>query len=219
MRLEESSIYPFIKQYPELQKLYRVPGGKVVVSLFGGEDEYVWFLINGKVKVEAEGENGKRMMVDILVEDNYVGHLSNFFGQNFYCTSTAVVTSTFIRIPSERFKEMLSKDIRFQRHFNKKIIVRLYTMYKKDLAIHLFGQREQIAHYIITNEVGGACHVNNVNTICEMLRISRRNFYNLVKKLADDGIIEHLGGVIYIIDYDRLELEAQPVMDFFGNSV
>lgn len=191
----------------------------MVVSLFGGEDEYVWFLINGKVKVEAEGANGKRMMVDILEEDNYVGHLSNIYEQNFYCTSTAVVTSTFVRIPTEQFKEMLDKDIRFQRHFNKKIITRLYTMYKKDLAIHLFGQREQIAHYIIANAADGVCHVNNVNTICEMLRISRRNFYNLVKKLADDGIIEHLGGVIYIIDYDRLEQEAQPVIDFFGNSL
>ena len=51
---------------------------------------------------------------------------------------------------------------------------------------------EQIAHHIIVNEVGGAGHVNNVNAICEMFRINRRNFYNLVKKLADDNIIEHL---------------------------
>lgn len=159
------------------------------------------------------------MVVDILEEDNYVGHFSNIFEQNFYCTSTAIVTSTFIRIPTEQFKEMLDKDIRFQRHFNKKIITRLYTMYKKDLAIHMFGQREQIAHHIIVNEVGGAGHVNNVNAICEMFRISRRNFYNLVKKLADDNIIEHLEGVIYITDYDRLKLENQPVLDFFGNTI
>lgn len=92
-------------------------------------------------------------------------------------------------------------------------------MYKKDLAIHMFGQREQIAHHIIVNEVGGAGHVNNVNAICEMLRISRRNFYNLVKKLADDNIIEHLEGVIYITDYDRLKQEDQPVLDFFGNTI
>lgn len=78
---------------------------------------------------------------------------------------------------------------------------------------------EQIAHHIIVNEVGGAGHVNNVNAICEMLRISRRNFYNLVKKLADDNIIEHLEGVIYITDYDRLKQEDQPVLDFFGNTI
>ena len=78
---------------------------------------------------------------------------------------------------------------------------------------------EQIAHHIIVNEVGGAGHVNNVNAICEMFRISRRNFYNLVKKLADDNIIEHLEGVIYITDYDRLKQEDQPVLDFFGNTI
>lgn len=78
---------------------------------------------------------------------------------------------------------------------------------------------EQIAHHIIVNEVGGAGHVNNVNAICEMLRISRRNFYNLVKKLTDDNIIEHLEGVIYITDYDRLKQEDQPVLDFFGNTI
>ncbi len=36
-----------------------------------------------------------------------------------------------------------------------------------------------------------------------------------MKKLADDNIIEHLEGVIYITDYDRLKQEDQPVLDFF----
>ena len=72
---------------------------------------------------------------------------------------------------------------------------------------------EQIAHHIIVNEVGGAGHVNNVNAICEMFRI------NLVKKLADDHIIGHLEGVIYITDYDRLKQEDQPVLDFFENTI
>jgi len=40
-----------------------------------------------------------------------------------------------------------------------------------------------------------------------------------VKKLADDNIIEHLEGVIYITDYDRLKQEDQPVLDFFGNTI
>lgn len=219
MRLEESSIYPFIKAFPELHKLYRIPGGKVVVSPIDKENDYIWFLVNGKVKVETEGANGKKMMVDILEADNYVGHLSNLFEQNFYCSTVTTITSTFIRIPTKQFKEMIHNDIRFQRHFNNKVITRLYTMYKKDLATHLFSQNEQIAEYIIENAVDGVCHINNVNHICERLRISRRNFYNLVKKLADDGLIEHLDGVIYIIDYDRLKKEAQPVIDFFGNMV
>lgn len=220
MKLEESGIYPFIRRFPELQKLYRIPGGNVVVSPLNNENDYMWFLVNGKVKVETEGENGKKMLVDMLEEDNYVGHISNLFGQNLYCSSITVITSTFIRIPMKQFKEMIDKDIRFQRHFYQKVTARLYVMYKKDLALHLFSQRELLAEYMIENVVDGVCHIHNVSGICETLRVSRRNFYNLIEKLAKDDLIERLdGGDIYIMDYQRLKKEAQPVIDYFGNAV
>ncbi len=221
MKLEETSIYPYIKAFPDLHKLYRIPAGNVVVSpINNDEQDYVWFLVNGKVKVETEGTNGKKIIVDMLTEDNYVGHLSNLFGHNFYCTTVTVITSTFIRIPSNQFREMINKDIRFQRHFNNKLISRLYTMYKKDLSLHLFSQREHIAAYIIDHEVDGVCHLNNVKNICEMLRSSRRNFYNLLNKMEEDELIEHCeGGDIYILNYDRLKQEAEALNNFFENSV
>lgn len=221
MKLEETSIYPYIKSYPELHKLYRIPASNVVVSpINNDEDSYIWFLVNGKVKIETEGTNGKKIIVDILTEDNYVGHLSNLFGHNFYCTTVTVITSTFIRIPIKQFQEMVNKDIRFQRHFNCKVISRLYTMYKKDLASHLFSQQEQIAAYIIEHEIEEVCHISNVKNICEILRSSRRNSYNILNKMEEQGLIEYVeGGDVYIRDYEKLKLEAQPVLDFFNNSI
>lgn len=221
MKLEETSIYPYIKTFPEFHKLYRIPAGKVVVSpINNDEDGYIWFLVNGKVKIETEGTNGNKIIVDILTEDNYVGHLSNLFGHNFYCTTITVITSTFIRIPVKQFLQMLNRDIRFQRHFNQKVISRLYTMYKKDLASHMFSQQEQIAAYIIDHAVDGVCLINNVKFICETFRSSRRNFYNILSKLEAAGEIEYVeGGEIYIRDYEKLKKEAQPVLDFFDNTV
>lgn len=221
MKLEETSIYPYIKAFPEVHKLYKLPAGSVVVSpVSNDEDGYIWFLVNGKVRIETEGTTGKKIVVDILTDDNYVGHLSNLFGQNFYCTTITVITSTFIRIPVRRFKEMLSKDIRFQRHFHEKMIARLYIMYKKDMSLHLFSQQEQIAAYIINHEVNGVCSISNVKSICETYRSSRRNFYNILDKLEESGLIECAEGMeIYIKDYDKLKEKAQSLLDFFGNTL
>ncbi len=57
--------------------------------------------------METTTQNGKKLMVDTICEDNYVGHLSNFWGQNFYCDSYALVSSVLIRIPKERFLKMM----------------------------------------------------------------------------------------------------------------
>ena len=114
MKLEDTTIYPFIRNDPALCELHTFARGKYIIR--SGDAADTWCLINGKVQVEATTQNGEKLMVDTICEDNYVGHLSNFWGQNFYCDSYALVSSVLIRIPKERFLEMM-ETLEFSRHF------------------------------------------------------------------------------------------------------
>ena len=89
MILAESSIYPFIKDYPTNFEIVTYKKNSLILQA-SEENKYIWFLLDGEVKVVACSSNGKRIVVDEIPTGCFVGHLSNLFGQNFYTDSIAV---------------------------------------------------------------------------------------------------------------------------------
>lgn len=218
MVLENTTIYPFIKGYPELCELHKFNKNSCITRA-SWNDEDVWYLVNGRVKVEAATQNGKKLLVDIIDEDNYVGHLSNFRGKNFYCDSTTMVSSILVRIPCQTFL-MLLETPDFSRHFYMKTSARLYDMYKKELMRGLFTQRQQFAFYLIDKTKDGVCRAGSIYYICEYLKISRRNLYNLLAWFEKNGILERLEtGDIQILNMESMQEIAKPVSDFWYNKI
>lgn len=216
MRVEELTIYPFIKDDQELCRLYSVQAGDYIVRT-GDEFEAVWVVVSGMVKVETTGLDGKTFRVDTLCEDNFVGHLSNISKQNFYCDSVAMEPSTLLRIPIVKFHKLMENN-EFALTYLRKVNARLYEMYKKDLVTHLFTQKQQFAFFVRLYAKDRLCTIGSVNQVCGYLRISRRNFYNLVDKFYSEGVIERLqSGDIYVVDEEKLIEISDPVWNFYHN--
>lgn len=216
MKLNETSIYPFIKDSPSLCKIYNYSRGEKIVNA-DGHDGYVWYLISGVVKVETTNPAGKVFLVDTIPADNYVGNLSNLRNKNFYCDSYAVISSKLIRIPIETFMEML-QNAYFSNHYYSKVSDRLYDMYKWDMCFHMFPQQEWFAFFILEHTRNNICTIASNQLACQQLRISKRNFYNLINKFEDDGYLERShSGSIYIKNTSLLQEKAQQVSNFFYN--
>ncbi len=218
MVLENTTIFPFIKGYPELCELHKI-NRNAYITRASWNIEDVWYLVNGRVKVEATTQNGKKLLVDIICEDNYVGHLSNFREKNFYCDSIAMVSSALIRIPAKTFRCLLDTPD-FSRHFYMKTSARLYDMYKKELMRGLFTQRQQFAFYVIDKTQNGICRIHSIYYIGEYLKISRRNLYNLLARFTEDGIMErNETGDIEVLNMEAMQEIAKPVSDFWYNKI
>ena len=218
MKLQNTSIYPFISSNPELCELFTFQRNSYIIRA-SDADSYVWYLVEGQVKVIANGSNGKCIVVDMIDEDNFVGHLSNYYEQNFYCDSLAVTNCTLIRIPIGKFNEMM-KGMEFSRLFFMKTSARLYIMYKMDLVNHLFTQQQQFAFYLLSNVKGDICYIQSLYRICEFLRVSRRNLYNLIDKFMAEGYLERLeDGKIRILDFEAMREIQKPVADFVHNKI
>lgn len=102
MILAESAIYPFIKDYPTGFEIVTYKKNRLILQA-SEENKYIWFLLEGEVKVVACSSNGKRIVVDEIPTGCFVGHLSNLFGQNFYTDSIAVTKCTLLQIPITDF--------------------------------------------------------------------------------------------------------------------
>ena len=108
MRLQESTIYPFLEKHPASYEVITVKKNACIVRA-NEESKYIWYLLEGEVKVVAVSNNGKSIVVDEIAPNNFVGHLSNLFGQNFYCDSFAVTDCTLVQIPIARFLELMQE--------------------------------------------------------------------------------------------------------------
>lgn len=217
MKLEETAIYPYIRYKPDLCEIHTFLRGTYIARA-ENKSECIWYLVSGRVKVVANGPTGKSLLVDLIEPDNFVGHLSNYHRKNFYCDSIAQTSSTLIRIPIDIFYQMM-EGLEFSRLFFQKTNERLYDMYKSDLMRHLFTQRQQLAFYVHTNAKDGVCRVQSLNTICEVLRISRRNLYYLIDGFVKDGYLERTeGGDIVIINEEAIRSIEEPVYNFQHNN-
>lgn len=143
----ESAIYPFLKDRPNDFEIIVLKKYTKIVRA-SSDVESIWFLIDGEVTVTSSSGNGKSIVVDVIPPDNFVGHLSNIFEQNFYADSTASMKSTLVQIPIDVFFDLM-KGIQFSRLYYNKVLNRLYIMYKNDLVKHLFSQQEQFANYLL----------------------------------------------------------------------
>ena len=214
----ESAIYPFLKDRPNDFEIIVLKKYTKIVRA-SSDVESIWFLIDGEVTVTSSSGNGKSIVVDVIPPDNFVGHLSNIFEQNFYADSTASMKSTLVQIPIDVFFDLM-KGIQFSRLYYNKVLNRLYIMYKNDLVKHLFSQQEQFANYLLECSENDVCKMESMYKTCEYLRISRRNLYNMMDSFISEGLLKkNECGHNVIVDRQKLEEKAHPVTAFLSNKV
>lgn len=219
MELEKTGIYPFIKNYPEVCKLIHVDKGVNFCPAYD-ESRLVWYLVSGSVDDCATSYTGRTVAVDNNVPDEFTGHLSNHWGQNFYCNCIASSPSELLSIPNQMFDEVFMRNPEFAAFFYFKTSVRLYDMFKRGLVIDLFSGSQIFAEFLVRNSQGGICHLDNVSDACETMHMSRRNFYNKLSQFEDSGLISHPSAdTIRLINEKELKKIASPVTKFMNNEL
>lgn len=214
MLFKDTTIYPIIKEYPDLCRLYSFQRNEYITRPEWNVNS-VWYLVNGLIKVETTTLKGKKILVDLIEEDNYIGYLSAFSDENFLYDNIVMEPSSLLRIPIDAFHTLMNTED-FRHHFYTKTHIRLYEMHKKEMMRVLFTQRQQFAFYIIEQTEKDICRIHSFYFIGEYLKISRRNLYNLLAQFSEEGILVRLeDGNIQVLNKEALQEIAQPICDFY----
>lgn len=219
LEFKETQIYPFIAGHPDGYRLIHVEKGTNFCPAY--DSSYpIWYLVSGVVDDCATSHRGRTIIVDTNFDDEFTGHLSNHYGQNFYCSSIARTPCDLVRISPRFFNETLMKDPGFRMLFYFKTSVRLYEMFKLNLTYDLFSDKRVFSYWLMENARDGVCEISSASTTSKKLKMSRRNFYNILSKLKEYGIIERSSpNEITIVDQDALEELAAPVSAFMNNEL
>lgn len=214
LSLETLGIYRYIKDYLDQIALLEMKKGEYVFRA-DKENDTLYYILEGVVKVENVSYNGKKLVVDIAGEHNFMGAISNLHNANFQCSGVAM-TDVKMLVLRKPLMDKLMRNEEFAAFFYQTTSKRVYSMYKKMLARSLFSQSEIMAHYILENAVDNMFVYKSIYDICETLGISRRGIYNILHRFEEIGALEKYDeqSVYIILNEEYLRKIAAPVIDF-----
>lgn len=213
MRIEQIAIYGSIERYLEQIPVVRVRKGEYIVKRNEENKANTYYILNGGTKI-VNYMGGKKIQVDENKEDCFTGNLSKVYNQYLNCDIIATEDSVLLEIVDEIFEDLL-KDEEFAKIFYYKTSQRIYQMYKHMLINSMYNQKEVLASYIMKHSKNNRYVCPSMSTLCEVLGFSRRNLYNALNSLIDEGILSREGKCIVIcdraalMDYGRYILECQ----------
>lgn len=209
------AIYEYIKDYVPTIPILELKKGEYLFRV-DREDETLFYILEGVVRVENISYNGKKLIVDIVHRDEFTGAISNIHNADFQCSGIADTPVKVLVLKRSLMDELMEND-EFSALFYQKTSKRVYMMYKNILARTLFSQNEIMAHYILENSVNDVFTYKSIYNICENLGISRRGIYNILYRFEEEGCIEKKDSEYRIVDRKYLEKIAGQVIRFMNS--
>ncbi len=213
----ELDIYSLLSE-EYIQKIPRATfeKGDIVFPAEELEVVSIYYILEGEVAVSAYSFKGRQFLIDELGPGDFAGKFSQLRKCNFFCEGIAVKKSVMLDIT--HYASALFEDQKFSLYFYKKTTDRLYRMYKIAMARSLFAYDELLAYYLISMADKNNHIVFGYKYIYMKLNISRRNFFYILEKLIDQGVLSRKGNNLFIENMEYLRNAASHVFIFMGET-
>lgn len=216
MLIENSDIFTYVKESLEDIPILTLKKGSYF-SKAENIDNKIYYILEGTVKIESYSVTGKKILIDVISENEFAGQISYFRKHNLYGNNIAV-TKTILLCLNNDIMHKLMKNSEFSTFFYFKTSSRLYVMYKKMLMSNLFSQCELVSYYVLENSCDCKFIYKSIYDVCDNLNISRRSLYNILNKFSKDGIIEKLNDGPYLIINEKYLMEKSDKVRRFSEN-
>ncbi|GEA33675.1 MULTISPECIES: Crp/Fnr family transcriptional regulator [Clostridium] len=209
--IEKIYIYDYIKEYLSEISIIKVKKGEYITHSSANIEE-IFFILDGRVKVECITRSGRSILVDEVSKNDFVGKISYMYEENLFCDITARTNVTLLKIAKGTFKK-LENNPDFLKIFLFKTSKRIYYMYKKLMIKDLFKFEEIFAYHILKNSENDVFKFKSMYNLCEILSVSRKNLYNVVNCLIQKKYIQKESDSIIIINRCAMDKLAAGVKE------
>lgn len=213
MRIEKIEIYDYIEPFLEQIPIIEVKKGEYIVKNGEKNVEFnKYYVLKGNVRIiKCIGD--KRLWIDEVGPDHFVGDYSRVFEQFLDCDIIATEGVRLLCITDELFYYLLDST-KFEKIFYRKMSQRVYLMYKKLLFNRNYTQKEILASYILKNAKDDHFVCSSTDILAEELGLNKRNLYNVLKSLIEDGIIQKQDNYITIINKEVLLAQGESALNY-----
>lgn len=183
---------------------------KSVIYKEGGVPRHLYFVQKGKVKIIKTNDDGKELIISILNNDDFFGHLSLLANENYSDTAIALDDCEISMIPREDFFSLLNNNRDVAAKFIK-ILARNVTNNEEQL-LHLAynSVRKRVADALVclyetysdSPKEGFAILRED---IASMAGTAKETAIRTLTDLKDEGLIDIQQGKIQVLKIEKLK--------------
>lgn len=215
-KVQAMPIYKFIKDYISSISVKTFCKGEY---LYRGEDEEktLFYVLDGSVEFENVTYSGKRLVVDNVDTNTFIGSIADMYEIDLQLSGVAV-TNVEVLVFSESILDKLMNNDKFSTFFYQETSRRICKMCKTVLSKLLFGSSEIMAYYILNNSKNGMFAFKSMYALCDNVGVSRRGIYNILYRFEKmNYVVKREKNVYQIIDRMSLEQQSIHVAAFMNN--
>ncbi|MCR2805854.1 Crp/Fnr family transcriptional regulator [Paenibacillus soyae] len=185
------------------------------ICMQGEKARYLYILVKGKIKIFNTSAEGRTLVVSFKTPLELIGDVEFFQDIEIINTVEAVSPVVMIRVPYRALQEHGSDHAPLLR-FLLDIITRKFSLKSQFMSFNLIYPVEvRLASYLLSvsfdeNDAGfrGRLSTKGLTDAANLIGTSYRHLNRVLRKFADDGLIERRRDYILVLDRDGLRERA-----------
>ncbi|MCP1226586.1 cyclic nucleotide-binding domain-containing protein [Sebaldella sp. S0638] len=165
---------------------------------------FLYFIIQGKAKILKNQANGKRMILQFLKEEDFIGDLTVIGAEKVTKDVLSIGNTVCLATPVNYVIEILMEDRFFLKKISRYIGEKLLSRMDFFVDNQTYELKYRLAEVMLTVSINNVYKENHLQ-IAEYLGVSYRHLLHTMKKFKDEKKM-YKEGSKYIIDREKLEL-------------
>lgn len=191
-------------------ELLQLPKGHVLCEK-GDEINEMYLLVEGKLKIYATTLDDKRLILRFQEAMGLIGDIEFIQGTPVLYTIETSTDCIVIRLPYAVLRQKAAQEPQFLT-FLLKVVTNKFRAKTDAASLNLLYPVEvRLASYLLSTKADNErllyheeAKDSGMNDIADMVGTSYRHLNRVIKKLCNDGVIERIGGKLFIKDIDKL---------------
>ena len=218
-------IIPYVQKYKldkifkeniiEQMELFSFDNGELICSK-DDELKYMYFLVEGKVKIYTLHEDGKSILLRFSNPLSIFGDIELLTNYKVLCNVESINKSTLIGIDMKKLRKYACDDTSFLKFVIENLSNKLYSISNSTSINLLYSLESRLASYLLSmsdseNNVTNYLEVNipKLTEIAPLLGASYRHLNRTINEFINKDIIEKNKAIIIIKDVEKLKYLSQ----------
>lgn len=166
-------------------------------------------LVEGKLKVYVQHEDGKASLLRFIGPPSMYGDVELFTDFSVLCFVEAVDKAIFISIDKELIKAYAEQHPEFMKYIIRHLSSKLYTLSSSTSINMMFSVKSRLASYLLSMNREGQVDIPKLTILAPFLGTSYRHLTRTMKELVSEGIIRKKVTQITILKFEELRKLSQ----------
>lgn len=177
------------------------------------DPEYLWALIDGKVKKYKDGVGGRVQILRLVNPGQYFGYRAFFAGEPYVSSAATIEPSTLGTLPMSLVEEMISKNNRLAMFFIHELSRNLGNSDTKIVNLTQKHIRGRLAEaLIVLLDTYGYEEDNNMTLKIYMAREDLANLSNMTTSNAIRTLSKFVTEKIIVVDGRKIKILNEPML-------